>query len=243
MALMSCSPPSEPTQENSPGPGTQTGKPMIANSLFREDFRTAYGSVLWRMMLLRWCNARWDRPKETAELELRLAAIDAEAIRRGLKPQMEQAADDNARQMAIMRLDTMCSGGFEPSRASAERGLAELERFMSRRTEEAEASDDGQAPPQDVRIAYLVVDALFFSLQECREPSIVREVSAQRARFDDIEQQLAQKLGRAALTSLRDHAKMQSAVKMVEPCAGERGIKRLVENLDRLAGLAAPTSG
>jgi hypothetical protein len=114
---------------------------------------------------------------------------------------------------------------------------------MSRRTGEAQAGDDGQAPPQDVRIAYLVVDALFFSLQECREPNIAREVSAQRARFEDIEQQLAEKLGRGALTSLRDHARMQAAVTMVEPCAGERGLKRLAENLNRLAGLAAPTSG
>jgi hypothetical protein len=210
---------------------------MVADSLFRDDFRTAYGSVLWTMMVLRWCNARWDRPKETAALESRLAAIDAEAIRRGLKPQMEQAAGDNARQMATMRLDTMCNGGFEPSRASAERALTELERFMGRRKEEAQAGDDSKAPPQDVRIAYLGVDATFFSLQECREPSIVREVSAQRARFEDIEQQIAQKLGRAALTSLRDHARMQSAVKMVQPCAGERGLQRLRENIDRLAAL------
>ncbi len=215
----------------------------MADSLFREDFRTAYGAVLWRMMLLRWCNARWDRPKETAELESWLAKIDAEAIRRGLKRQMEQAASDNAKQMATMRLDAMCNDGFEPSRASAERGLTELERFMSRRKEEAQAGDNSQGPPQDIRIAYLGVDAMFFSLQECREPSIVREVSVQRGRFEDIEHRIAKTLGRGALTSLRDHARMQSAVKMVEPCAGERGLKRLVENLDRLEGLAAPTSG
>ncbi len=156
---------------------------------------------------------------------------------------MVQAADDNARQMATMRLDSMCNGGFEPSRASADRGLTELERFMARRTEEAQTGDDGQAPPQDVHIAYLGVDAMFFSLKECREPSIVREVSAQRARFEDVERQIAQKLGRGTLTSLRDHASMQSAVKMVQPCSGESGLKRLVENLDRLAGLVAPTSG
>ena len=237
MALMSCSPPGEPTQEGSPGAGTETGKPMIADSLFRQDFRTAYASVLWTMMVLRWCDARWDRPRETAEVESRLAALDAQAIRRGLKPQIEQAAADNARMMATMRLDTRCNGGFEPSRASADRALTELERFMSDRREEAQAGDDSQAPPQDVRIAYLGVSAVFFSLQECREPSIVREVSAQRARFEDIEQRIAQKLGRAALTSLRDHASMQSAVKMVQPCAGERGTQRLRENIDRLAAL------
>ena len=210
---------------------------MIANSLFREDFRTAYGAVLWRMMLLRWCNARWDRPKETAELESRLAVIEAEAIRRGLKPQMVQAASDNAEQMATMRLDAMCNGGFEPSWVSAERGLTELERFMSSRTEEAEAGDDSQGPPQDIRIAYLGVDARFFSLQACREPSILRKVGAQRARFEDIEQKIARKLGRSALTSLRDHASMQSAVKMVEQCAGESGVQRLRVSLDRLDAL------
>lgn len=219
------------------GAGTQDDKPMPGDALFREDFRTAYGVVLWRMMLLRWCDARWDRPKETAELESRLAAINAEALRRGLKRQMEQAADDNARQMATMRLDTMCRGGFEPSRASAERGLTELERFMARRTEEARAGDDGQAPPQDVHIAYLGVDARLFSLQACREPSILREVAAQRARFEGIEQRIAQKLGRPALTSLRDHASMQSAVKMIEQCAGESGVQRLRESLDRLDAL------
>lgn len=210
---------------------------MMANSLFREDFRTAYGSVLWRMMLLRWCNARWDRPKETAELESRLAVIEAEAIRRGLKRQMEQAASDNARQMATMRLDAMCNGGFEPSRASADRGLTELERFMSRRTDEAQAGDDGQGPPQNIRIAYLAVDARFFSLKACRERSILREVGAQRARFEDIEQRIARKLGRAALTSLRDHASMQSTIKMIEQCAGENGVQRLRESLDRLDAL------
>ncbi len=98
---------------------------------FQKEFRTAYASVLWSMMVLRWCNARWKRPQEAAEAEERLAAIGAEAIRRGLKPQMEQAADDNARQMATMRLDTMCGGGFDPFHARAQRALDELERLMT----------------------------------------------------------------------------------------------------------------
>ena len=106
---------------------------MVPSPQFREDFRTAYRSVLWTMMVLRWCNARWDRPKETAAAESRLAAIDAKAIRRGLKPQMEQAASDNAQQMAVMRLDVRCSGGFDPAHARADRALTELERLMRRR--------------------------------------------------------------------------------------------------------------
>jgi hypothetical protein len=137
------------------------------------------------MMVLRWCNARWDRPRETAEAEARLTVIDAEAIRRGLKAQMEQAAGDNGRQMATMRLDSMCNGGFEPAWARADRSLAELERFMSRRQEETQTGDDSQAPPQDIRIAYLAVNAWFFSLQECRETSMVQEVAARRARFEE----------------------------------------------------------
>jgi hypothetical protein len=44
---------------------------------------------------------------------------------------MEQAADDNARQMATMRLDTMCGGGFDPFHARAQRALDELERLMA----------------------------------------------------------------------------------------------------------------
>ena len=111
------------------------------DSHFREDFRTAYASVLWTMMVLRWCDRRWDRPKETAEAESRLAAIDAEAIRRGLKPQMDQAAQDNAQMMATMRLDTMCSGGFDPFHARAQRALDKLERMMAGLNDESRASD------------------------------------------------------------------------------------------------------
>jgi hypothetical protein len=237
MALMSCSPPSEQTREGHPGGGTQSGKPTMADSLFRQDFRTGYASVLWTMMMLRSCNDRWNRPKETAELVSRLAAVDAEAIRRGLKPQMEQAARDNARRMATMRLDMMCNAGFERAQASAEGALIELERFMSRRAEETRGGGDGQVPSQNIRMAYLGADGMFFALQECREPGIVREVKAQRARFEDLEQEIAKKLGRAALTSFRDHARMELAVKMVQPCAGERGLQNLRQCLDRLAGL------
>ena len=244
LALVSCSPQEAEgggagPRDDKPSPagggaaGTQDDKPMPGNALFREDFRTAYGSVLWTMMFLRLCNARWDRPKETAELEARFASIEAQAISRGLKPRMEQAAADKAQQMATMRLDTQCHGGFERARASADRTLTELERMMTRQTDESD--DDSQAPPQNIRIAYLGVDAAFFSLQACREPNIVRKVAAQRSRFEDMEQRIARKLGRGALTSLRDHASMQSAMKMVEQCAGDRGMQRLRENLDRLA--------
>ena len=103
----------------------------VPNSAFREDFRTAYASVLWSMMVLRWCDARWKRPRETAAAEARLAAIDAEATSRGLKPLMDQAAADNAGQMATMRLDTMCSGGFDEFHARAQRALDEMERLMA----------------------------------------------------------------------------------------------------------------
>ena len=103
---------------------------MTADPQFREDFQTAYAAVLWSMMVLRWCDARWKRPVETAAAESRLAAIDKQATNMGLEPQMEQAADDNARQMATMRLDTMCTGGFDPFHARAEKALAEIERLI-----------------------------------------------------------------------------------------------------------------
>lgn len=101
------------------------------DSAFREDFQTAYISVLWTMMVLRWCDARWKRPQETAAAEARLAAVDVEAIRRGLKPQMERAASHNAQQMATMRLDAMCNGGFDDAHARALQALDRLERLMA----------------------------------------------------------------------------------------------------------------
>jgi len=110
------------------------GNPVAVDPQFREDFQTAYAAVLSSMMVLRWCDARWKRPEETAAAESRLAAIDKQATNMGLEPQMEQAADDNARQMATMRLDTMCSGGFDPFHARAERALDELERLMAVRS-------------------------------------------------------------------------------------------------------------
>jgi hypothetical protein len=103
---------------------------MAAGSSFHEDFRTAYGSVLWTMMVLRWCNDRWNRPKETAAAEARFKAITARAIRRGLKRQMDQAAQDNARKMAVMRLDVRCNGGFARPHANAKQALTKVERLM-----------------------------------------------------------------------------------------------------------------
>jgi hypothetical protein len=102
---------------------------VAVNSAFHEEFRMAYGSALWTMMVLRWCDGRWNRPVETAKAEARLKAINAKAVRRGLKPQMEQAAEDNARQMAVMRLDVHCSAGFDRSHANADRALAKTERL------------------------------------------------------------------------------------------------------------------
>ena len=87
------------------------------------------------MMVLRWCDQRWDRPRETAVAEARLAAIDARAIAMGLKPQMKQAANDNARKMAIMRLDTRCNGGFDRFHRSAKRALEGLEELMKQRAQ------------------------------------------------------------------------------------------------------------
>ena len=110
------------------------------DSAFREDFQTAYISVLWTMMFLRLCDARWKRPQETAAAEARLAAIDAEAIRRGLSPQMEQAANVKAQQMATMRLDTMCNGGFDDAHARAQQAIEKLERLMAGLTDESKAS-------------------------------------------------------------------------------------------------------
>ena len=109
--------------------GTEAPMPEL-DPQFRQDFRVAYGAVLWRMMLLRWCDARWKRPAETAAAEARLAAINALAIRLGLQPEMDQAGTDNARQMAIMRLDVHCNLGFDPTHASAIEGLAALEKRM-----------------------------------------------------------------------------------------------------------------
>ncbi len=110
------------------------------DSAFREQSQPAYASVLWSMMVLRWCDARWKRPQETAEAEARLAAIDAEAVNLGLKPQMDQAGRDNAEQMATMRLDTMCSGGFDRFHVNAQKALAELERLMTGRKPTSSAS-------------------------------------------------------------------------------------------------------
>ena len=156
----------------------------------------------------------------------------------GLKQEMRQAAEDNARQMATMRLDIMCREGFESARDRMERVLGEFESFMVRHKEASKGSDDEPPDlPQDVRIAYLVVDAEFFALQECPEPSIVSDVEAQRVRFEAIEKDLVTRLGRAALNSVRDQARMQSAVRMVQPCAGEAGVERLRQFVDRLAEL------
>ncbi len=84
-------------------------------------------------MVLRWCNDRWNRPKETAAAEARFKAINAQAIRRGLKPQMDQAAQDNARKMAVMRLDVRCHGGFARPHANAKQALTKVERLMRAR--------------------------------------------------------------------------------------------------------------
>ena len=84
-------------------------------------------------MVLRWCDDRWTRPRERAQSEARLAAIDAEADRLGLRPEMELAAQDNAQQMATMRLDTRCSGGFDRSQQAAEKALTGLEGLMESR--------------------------------------------------------------------------------------------------------------
>ena len=109
---------------------TESSNAMSVSSPFHEDFRIAYGSVLWTMMVLRWCDRRWTRPSETAAAEARLRAIDEQAVKLGLRPQMDQAAQDNAQQMAIMRLDVHCNGGFERFHASAERALAKVERLI-----------------------------------------------------------------------------------------------------------------
>ena len=138
LAVMSCSPDEagKPAEgASSPDGGnavaaTEGGNAMSVSSPFHEDFQTAYGSVLWTMMVLRWCDRRWARPKETAAAEARLKAIDEQAVKLGLRPQMDQAAQDNARQMATMRLDVHCNGGFDRFHASAERALTKVERLF-----------------------------------------------------------------------------------------------------------------
>ena len=141
IALASCSAEPVGNQVVPLEPVAETKMPTaVPDSASLEDFRTAYGSVLWTMMVLRWCDARWKRPQETAAAEARLAAIDAEAISRGLKPQMEQAANDNAQQMATMRLDTMCNGGFDDFHARAQQALDKLERLMAGLKDESGAS-------------------------------------------------------------------------------------------------------
>ena len=126
---------------------------------------------------------------------------------------------------------------------SAQRALAEIEGFLERRAKQT-PTPGAKPPPQDVHIAYLGVEAGFFALRECREDSILKVVNVQRARFKEIEKRLARRIGSRALMSLRDHARMQSAVIMAQPCAGERGVERLAQNLNRLAALAAkPKSG
>ena len=130
LTLISCSPDEAGKPAADPALANDDGNAMAANSPFNEDFRTAYRSVLWTMMFLRWCDRRWERPKETAKAEARLAAIEGEAVRRGLKPQMDQAVQDNAQQMALMRLDVHCSGGFERPHASAQQALSKVERLL-----------------------------------------------------------------------------------------------------------------
>ena len=129
LAMISCF-----SAERAPAAATTaSGSAIVAGSSFHEDFRTAYGSVLWTMMVLRWCNDRWNRPKETAAAEARFKAIKAQAIRRGLKPQMDQAAQDNARTMAVMRLDVRCNLGFARPHANAKQALTKVERLMRAR--------------------------------------------------------------------------------------------------------------
>ena len=84
-------------------------------------------------MLLRWCDRRWVRPKETAAAETRLRAIDEQALSLGLKQQMEEAAHVNAQRMATMRLDVNCSGGFERFHVIADRALSDVEHLLSSR--------------------------------------------------------------------------------------------------------------
>ena len=134
LALASCSSDSNSYQAPPTVPANEIGKPMTpGDSLFRQDFRTAYGSVLWTMMVLRWCDERWAGPAETAKAQARLEAIDAQAAAMGLDEEMRQAADDNARQMAIMRLDTRCHGGFEPALQNAKRALGKVESLIAAR--------------------------------------------------------------------------------------------------------------
>ena len=135
IALMSCAPDEAATvvQEKWPSnrsTATETMNAMAAESPFQAEFRTAYSSVLWTMMVLRWCDGRWHRPKETAAAEVRLKSINAEAIRRGLKLQMDRAAHDNAQQMATMRLDVHCNGGFDRSYDRAKAALTKMERLL-----------------------------------------------------------------------------------------------------------------
>ena len=130
-ALASCSPgsadggvPPLPDREEAAAPAS------TLDAAFSEDFRRAYAAALWSMMVLRWCDERWNRPRLTAEAEARLAAINAIATRQGLKPIMDQAGRDNARAMATMRLDVRCNGGFDRFHAAALKALAEVERLL-----------------------------------------------------------------------------------------------------------------
>ena len=112
---------------------TESSNAVSVSSPFHEDFRTAYGSVLWTMMVLHWCDRRWARPREMSAAEARLKAIDEQAVKLGLRPQMDQAAQGNAQQMATMRLDVHCNGGFDQFHARADRALTDIERLMRTR--------------------------------------------------------------------------------------------------------------
>ena len=133
LALASCSPEEAGNPPHQQPPENLSGNAMAVSSPFHEEFRTAYASVLWTMMVLRWCDQRWVRPKETAAAEARLSAIDDQAVKLGLKAQMDEAAQFNAQQMATMRLDVHCSGGFERFHASAEQALAKVEQLLRAR--------------------------------------------------------------------------------------------------------------
>ncbi len=104
--------------------------PSSATLAFRTEFKEAYRSALWTMMFLRWCGARWQRPDELAVEEARLSALNERAHALDLHPEMRLAAQENAQQMAVMRLDTYCNGGFEKAAESHAATVARLERAL-----------------------------------------------------------------------------------------------------------------
>jgi hypothetical protein len=104
--------------------------PSSATLASRTEFKEAYRSALWTMKSLRWCSEHWQRSDELAIEEARLSALEERARALGLHQEMRLAADENAQQLALMRLDNQCRSGFEKAAESHAANVARVETVL-----------------------------------------------------------------------------------------------------------------